>query len=581
MHRITIYIEGIEIYFSREENLLRILQKNKIGIESACGGEGWCGKCKVLIKEGNPSPLTLIEKKILTKEEMEKGVRLACQVYPKNDLNIEILNKTKKIRISSQFNLELRVDHNPVITVDSFSLPLPSLYDQESDLDRLLSIKRELRFKNINLIRKIPRFLRENNFQGKLIIHNNEVIDLRKEEFNLPLGIAFDIGTTTLAGYLLDLEGGRELDTIIELNPQSQYGRDIISRITHTIKLERGLNILRNLVLSSLEGIIRKLCLKNNLSPLDIYAISIVGNPTMIHIFLGITPEYIAISPYTPAISSGMIFDSKDLDFDISPFAKIYILPNISGYIGGDIVAGILATELWKEEGNILFVDIGTNGEIVLKTNKGIFSCSTAAGPAFEGGHITHGMIGMEGAINRVFLEGKDVKFSVIGNKKEEGICGSGLIDAIRVMLDLEIIDETGRFKKGDFFPLGKIKITQRDIRELQVAKSAIRSGIELLLREAGINYKDIAKVYLAGAFGNYIDKDSALRVGILPNVDPEKIIFVGNSAGRGAELVLLNKEYMGLVEEILKKVIYIELSGRRDFQDYFVEFMYFKGKED
>ncbi len=581
MHRITIYQEGIEIYSSREENLLRILQKNKIEIESVCGGEGWCGKCKVLIKEGNPSPLTLREKKILTKEEIEKGVRLGCQVYPKNDLKIEILNKTKKINSLSQFNLDLRVDHNPVITLESFFLPLPSLYDQSSDLERLLRIKRGFKVKNINLIRKIPRFLRENNFQGKLIIHNNEIIDLRKEEFNLPLGIAFDIGTTTLVGYLLDLERGRELDILIELNPQSQYGRDVISRITHAIKLEKGLNILRNLILSSLEEIIRKLCLKNNLSPLDIYAISIAGNPTMIHILLGINPEYIAISPYTPVISSEMIFDSKDLDFDISPFAKIYILPNISGYVGGDIVAGILATGLWKEEGNILFVDIGTNGEIVLKTNKGIFSCSTAAGPAFEGGHITHGMIAMEGAINHVFLEGREVKFSTIGNKREEGICGSGLIDAIRVMLDLEIIDETGRFKKGDFFSLGDIIITQRDIRELQLAKSAIRSGIEILLREAGINYKDIAKVYLAGALGNYIDKDSALRIGILPIVDPEKIIFVGNSAGRGAELVLLNKEYMGLAEKISKEVIYIELSGRKDFQDYFVEFMYFKGKEN
>ncbi len=581
MHRITIYPQGIEIYFSKEDNLLRILQKNKIDIESICGGEGWCGKCKIIIKEGNPSPLTLREKKILTKEEIEKRVRLACQVYPKNNLKIEILNKTNKINTLSQFNLDLRIDHNPVINVESFSLPLPSLHDQSSDLDRLLRIKKELKLKNIKLVRKIPKFLRENNFQGKLIIHNNEIIDLREEEFNLPLGVAFDIGTTTLVGYLLDLEGGKELDVLTELNPQSQYGRDVISRITQTMKLEKGLNILRNLILSSLEEIIKKLCLKNNLSPLDIYAISIVGNPTMIHIFLGINPEYIAISPYIPVISSGMIFDSKDLDFNISPFAKIYVLPNISGYVGGDIVAGILATGLWKEEGNILFVDIGTNGEIVLKTNKGIFTCSTAAGPAFEGGHITHGMIAKEGAINHVFLEGREIRFNVIGNKKEEGICGSGLIDAIRVMLDLEIIDETGRFKKGDSFPLGSINITQRDIRELQLAKSAIRSGIEILLKEAGINYKDIAKIYLAGAFGNYINKDSALRIGILPNVDLEKIIFVGNSAGRGAELVLLNKEYMSLAEKISKEVIYIELSGRKDFQDYFVEFMYFREKED
>ncbi|MCX7942236.1 MAG: ASKHA domain-containing protein [Dictyoglomaceae bacterium] len=576
MPKITIYPENIEIYISEEDNLLRVLQKNKIGINSYCGGEGWCGKCKVLVKEGNPSPLTLKEKRILTEEEIEKRIRLACQIRVKEDIKIEVLNRIKELDIIYRFNLDLNLEFNPVISIQSFSLPLPNLYDQTSDTERLLRAKKGLKIKNINLIRKIPRFLRENNFQGKLVIYEDEIIDIREEEFDSPLGVAFDIGTTTLVGYLLDLKRGKEIDIITYLNPQSFYGSDIISRITYAINSKDGIKILKETILSSLKEMIETICSKNNLSPKDIYAFSIAGNPTMVHLLLGINPEYISVSPYVPVISSGMIFNSQDLDLNISPFAKVYILPNISGYVGGDIIAGILAVGLWKEEGNILFVDVGTNGEIVLKTKKGIFSCATAAGPAFEGGHISSGMIAKEGAINRVWLENNDVKFRVIGDKKEEGICGSGLIDAIKVMLDLNIIDKTGRFKKGEYFSLGDVKITQRDIREFQLANSAIRTGIEILLKDAKTTFNNIDKIYLAGAFGNYLNKDSILRIGLLPPIDPERIIFVGNSAGKGAELALLNKDFIDLAEKLRKEIIYIELSGRKDFQDYFVEFMYF-----
>ncbi|MEN2983989.1 MAG: ASKHA domain-containing protein [Dictyoglomaceae bacterium] len=576
MPKITIYPDNIEIYISEEDNLLRVLQKNKIGIISYCGGEGWCGKCKILVKEGNPSPLTLKEKRILTEEEIEKRIRLACQIRVKEDIKIEVLKRIKELDIIYRFNLDLNLEFNPVISIQSFSLPLPNLYDQTSDIERLLRTKKDLKIKNINLIRKIPRFLRENNFQGKLVIHEDEIIDIREETFDSPLGVAFDIGTTTLVGYLLDLKRGKEIDIITHLNPQSFYGSDIISRITYAINSKDGINILKETILSSLKEMIETICSKNNSSPKDIYAFSIAGNPTMIHLLLGINPEYISVSPYIPVISSGMILDSQDLDLNISPFAKVYILPNISGYVGGDIIAGILAVGLWKEEGNVLFVDVGTNGEIVLKTKKGIFSCATAAGPAFEGGHISSGMIAKEGAIDHVWLENNDVKFSVIGDKKEEGICGSGLIDAVKVMLDLNIIDKTGRFNKEKYFSIGDVKITQRDIREFQLAKSAIRTGIEILLKEAKMNFKNMDKVYLAGAFGNYLNKESILRIGLLPPINPERIIFVGNSAGKGAELVLLNKEFMALAEKLRKEIIYIELSGRKDFQDYFVEFMYF-----
>lgn len=577
MHKIIIYPEGKEISFLYEENLLKVLQDEGVNINSICGGEGWCGKCKVVIKEGNPSPLTETERRLLISEEIEKGIRLACQVIVRDNLKIEIVDKSEDIKILYKFNLTSNIKLDPVVSLESFSLPLPSLEDQTSDLERILrGVRKRLTIKKIDLVRKIPKFLRENNFQGKLVIFENEIIDVREENFSNPLGIAFDIGTTTLVGYLLNLKEGKELEVVSEINPQNKFGSDVISRINYVMNSKDGIKILRKSLLSSLKEIIEKLCRKHNCSPLDIYAISITGNPTMTHLFLGITPEYIAISPYPPVITSGMIFDAKDLDFEISLNAKIYVLPQISGYVGGDIVGGILATNLWKEEGNILLVDVGTNGEIVLKTQDGIFSCATAAGPAFEGGHITYGMIAGEGAIDHVWIEDGEVVFSVIGDRKEEGICGSGLIDAISVMLDLGVIDETGRFKKNEFFSLGSIKITQKDVREIQLAKSAIRSGIEILLKEVRKSFKDIDKIYLAGAFGSYMRRESAIKIGLLPPVNVEKVNLVGNSAGKGAELVLLNKEYIKISEKISKEINYIELSARKDFQDYFVEFMHF-----
>ena len=575
MHRLVIYPEEKEI-FSERENLLKILQENGVYINSVCGGKGWCGKCKILIRDGNPPPITEIEKKILSREEIENGVRLACQVILENSLKIDILNRFNNIKILKRFNLNLDVPLNPVIFLEPFSLPPPSISDQRSDLERIFCYIKEKSIKNINLLRKIPKFLRENNFEGKFVIYNDEIIDIREKEFSNPLGIAFDIGTTTLVGYLLDLKEGKEIEVISDINPQFKFGSDVISRINHIMISKDGIKDLRESLIYSLKEMIIKLCVKNRISPLDIYAFSFVGNPTMIHIFLGITPEYIAISPYIPVISSGMSFYAKELDFDISPYAKIYIIPNISGYVGGDILAGILATNLWKDEGNLLLVDVGTNGEIVLKTDDGIFSCATAAGPAFEGGNITYGMIASEGAIDHVWIEKGEVKFSVIGGGKERGICGSGIVDAISVMLDLNIIDNRGKFIKEEPFFLGNVKITQKDVREIQLAKSAIRSGIEILLKTAGKNFEDIDKVYLAGAFGNYMRKESAIRIGLLPPIHMEKVEVVGNSAGKGGELVLLNKEYMEIVEKISKMIRYIELSAEKDFQEYFIEFIYF-----
>jgi len=557
---IRILPDNIVISAERGRRLLDVLRENNIFVNSLCGGMGWCRKCKVKIKRGN------IDR-----------VELACQLFIKDDLTIELLEENVSFRILSDFTLKRNINLDPIIKLEPFSLPPPNLEDQRSDLERILSFNKNIFVKRLDLLRKIPLFLRRNDFKGKFVCYeNNEIIDLVEREFEKPYGVAFDIGTNTLVGYLLDLKEGKDIGIITQVNPQVEYGVDILSRVNYIISEKDGIEILREKIIKTLEYMINKLCKRSMVNPKDIYAISVAGNPTMEHIFLGITPQFIAVSPFIPIVDLGMTFDAFEVGFSKSKNAKVYVFPNISGYVGGDIIAGILSTNLWQEEGNVLFVDIGTNSEIVLKSRKGMFACATAAGPAFEGGRITYGMVAKEGAIDRVWVEENKVVYSVIGEKEEKGICGSGIADAISIMLDLGIIDRTGRFVKNEDFALGKIKITQKDMREIQLAKSAIRAGIEILLKEAEITSENIEKIFLAGALGNYLRRESAVKIGLLPSVDIDKIIYVGNSAGMGAEILLLDKNYRELADKIAKEVNYIELSAKKEFQNYFVEYMHF-----
>lgn len=541
------------------KRLLDILIENNIEIPSYCGGAGWCGKCKVKI--------------------LDKGISLACQTYVEEDLTIKLLKEGgTDINIQKDFWENSNFILSPVITLQAFSLGIPSLSDSRSDLERILPIKENIYLRDISVLRKLPIFLRKNNYKGKLVLFENEIIDVREEELKRVYGIAIDIGTTTLVGHILDLTDGSDIDSYSTENPQLPYGADIISRINFIIHNPDGLQILRDRLIKTLIEIIQNLCKKNNINLNDVYALSITGNSVMTHIFLGVTPENIAFSPFVPVFRNMMILDSRDIFGNLFN-AKVYVFPLISGYVGGDVVAGIIATNLLNEKGNIMLIDIGTNGEIVLKSKDALFACATAAGPAFEGSNISHGMIAKNGAICHVWLEGT-VKFEVIGNMEEKGICGSGLLDAISVMLDLRIIDLTGRFIKGEEFCLGRVKITQKDVREFQLAKSAIRAGIEVLLNEAGITYKDIDKIYVSGSFGSYLNKKNAIKTGLLPNIPLEKIILVGNSAIGGAKMILLNRFLMKDAEKIKEEVNYVDLSSDKKFQEKFIKYMYL-GEED
>ncbi len=575
MIKIKILPENVLLEVEIGSNLLNVFREKGIDIESDCGGKGWCGKCKVRLAKGKVTELNDVEKRMLKNEEINRNIRLACQLFLIEDnIEVEVMNKNKKIEIVTNFLKSREGKKNPLVRLKPFKLEPPSLKDQRSDLERLSSIDTNLHFEDLRLLRNLPHLLREYNFEGKLVIFKDEIIDIRDRNFKSIYGVAFDIGTTTIVGYLLDMNDLREVDIISRVNPQRVYGSDVLSRISFILQNSDGVDILHKVLIRTLEEIILEFSKRNHINLDDIYAISIAGNSVMTHIFLGISPEYISYSPFSPAFRDSLVISSREI-FSILPKAKLYIFPLVSGYIGGDIVAGIIATDLLREKGNILFIDIGTNGEIVLKVEDRLYSCATAAGPAFEGGNISCGMIASQGAIDHVWLKDGKVFYSVIGGGEEKGITGSGLLDAISVMLELGILDSKGRINDEEFY-IGKIKITQRDIREFQLAKSAIRAGIEVLMRNASIGYDKIDKIYIAGAFGNYIDKENALKIKLLPPISKDNIFLVGNSSGMGAKLVLLDKEIIEKAKEISKKIEYIELSSNSEFNKYFVEFMYF-----
>ncbi|MGC8930377.1 MAG: ASKHA domain-containing protein [Dictyoglomus sp.] len=556
------------IYSEKGENLLRVLRDNNVSVPSICNGAGWCGKCKVRVLKGNSLTLTEEEKRLLSEEEIKNNIRLACHLTIEEDLEIEVLEEISTFNFSKE--IEYKTSLNPLLNLERFRNKIDS---KDIDISYIEYIeKRKYVVRNLEIVRRLPSFLKDGYLEGTIVVLDNEVIDLREKDLEKIYGFAIDIGTTTLVVSLLDITTGKRVGVKMEINPQVSYGADVLSRINYVMSDPHGLFVLWDLLISKLEDMIGSLCKEKDISVNDVYVGSIVGNSIMTHIFLGVDPSSIGVFPFTPVFKKSFLISSKDL-FKSIKNAKIYTFPLISGYIGGDIVSGILALGMHRKPENSLLIDIGTNGEIVLKHDNKLFSCATAAGPAFEGGNISQGMIAVSGAIDHVWIEDGKVKYSVIGSTEEKGITGSGLVDAIAVMLDLEVLDKTGRMRKNEF-NVGKVRITQKDIREFQLAKSAIRAGIEVLLNKADITYEDLDRIYVAGTFGNYINLENAIKVGLLPPIEIKKFVISGNTALMGAEILLLNKELIEEAEEIIKKVKYIDLSLSSEFQELFVKFI-------
>lgn len=602
-------------------SILNILKQVGIMLSTPCGGQGTCGKCKVLICPHDTLPNSN-EKKFLTKEEIKKGFRLACQTSLNQDTVITIPTYVKINENYPAVNGKIKShllnnDFKPTQQIKKIYIKMlpPTLQDQRSDWIR---VKNELEKKTNNYNRKwkipidllieIPQILRENNFQITIVLFRNKIIAIEAGDTTDKIyGIAFDIGTTTIAGYLIDLISYKEIAIEASYNPQRIYGDDVISRIDFARENIRGVEKLQQKLISTLNQIISSLAIKAEIDYRKIYLTALVGNTCMHHFLWSLPTNNLAISPYIPVTTDALLNESADLpDYCLLQHSIVYTAPNISAYVGGDIIADLIDISAWKKTNNTLIVDLGTNGEIILTTVKNIWACSAAAGPAFEGARISSGMRADSGAIDRVKMTEQKIEYHVIGESKPLGICGSGIVDLIAELVKLKIINSSGRLLTRGECPKnisdaikGKIKqekesnqflivsaedsatgkpiyLTQKDIREIQLAKGAVAAGIRILIEKADIKLEDIDEFMLAGAFGNVLNIDSALEIGIIPKISLEKICSIGNAAGQGAEKLLLSEELRDIAEDISKKVQYVELSSYPDFQNIFADCLFF-----
>ncbi|MFC1993890.1 ASKHA domain-containing protein [Chloroflexota bacterium] len=596
---------------SQDETIWEALQKTDVKLGGDCGGLGKCGKCKVKIISEIDSP-SLDEKEHLDKREMEQGIRLACRTKVNHDLVIapnEAYTEMEYFKILTTShhltNRYIPLSHlDPLVHKRLISLSPEVQKDGLSDLDSIklgLGPEYEDLKASIHCLRRLPQMLKGNRFRGAAVLHAHYLLDWQNQkEADNGYGLVFDLGTSTLVGKLFSLTDGSELAVTSHLNSQIRYGSDVISRLQYVKDHPKGLERLQYFLIKDLNQITSELLKTAGLHPEEIFIAVAAGNTTMQHFLLGLSPVGIAEAPFSPVLTDGLIVNASDVGFKLHPAALLYTMPMKSGYIGGDLLSVVITSGAAEQEDeNILGLDLGTNGEIFLGNGKRLLTCSAAAGPALEGARISAGMIAKAGAIEGVRLEEGQLHYRVIGNIKPKGICGSGLVDLVAVLLRCGLIDDQGRIRhpqkitaKGlnsriinhggvnefliasaeESYNKQPIYLTQKDVRELQLAKGAIAAGINTLMDELNIGVQDINHIHLAGALGNYIDPDSAIRLGIIPKVNPKIIKPLGNAASTGASMVLLSKGYWEKVNELAGFVEHVELSSRPDFNQYFIE---------
>ncbi|MGQ9852508.1 MAG: ASKHA domain-containing protein [Candidatus Oleimicrobiaceae bacterium] len=591
--------------FARGTSLLRALVEMGVEIDAVCGGTGTCGQCRVRVS-GAVSEPTQEEQALLDPEELRDGQRLACQTLVQGPCQVTaanaraltapaILTEGQRQQVPLQPNVrELAVDY-----------PAPELERNPSDLEdllRALGPGGEGLAAPLPVLRRLPSALREAGFSVRVRVVGQHIVEVASAAEARPLlGVAVDIGTTTVVGKLFDLRTGHALAVGARLNAQRAFGEDVISRIQHASLSRRDLRALQERVVAVINEIVEELC-AGRAQRSAILEMVCAGNTVMTHLAAGISPQWLAQYPYVPAFRAPLSCQAREIGIAIHELGQVYFLPGIGRFVGGDTVAVILAAGLDTSEEVRLAVDVGTNGEIVLGSRHRLLACSTAAGPAFEGAHITHGMRAAEGAIDRVDLVDGDVRCHVLGETTPQGVCGSGLIDAVAVLLRAGLVDMSGRLLEpaqcpptvpealrarlrlvgGEraFLLAGQVAITQRDIREVQLAKGAIAAGARILMRLLGVTPAELDQILLAGAFGNFLRRDNAMRIGLLPAVQKERVSFIGNAACAGAEMALLSHAHRKRGEAIARGVEYVEISAIPDFQDLFAEEMMFPAPE-
>ena len=567
-------------------------------IDAPCGERGKCGKCRVQAGAGL-GELTEAESKKLSLDDLADGWRLACQATVLGEATIKVPFGSLQTVLSG---IQQAGRLKPSLRKVFVKLSEPTVADQRADVARLRAALGPGVRVSLDAARDLGQVLRAADFAVTAVLAGDECFAVEPGDTRASLyGIAFDIGTTTVVGALLDLNTGEQVAVASSLNGQATHGADVISRITFAMGGQENLAQLQRAVLETINGVLGEVVRRSGVPRETIYELVAVGNTTMSHLLLGIDPSSLALAPFVPVNTEAQAPRADSLGVAIHARAPVYVLPNIACFVGSDTVGVIMATKVHEDDRVRLAIDIGTNGEIVLGSRARLLACSTAAGPAFEGAEITFGMRATDGAIEKVWIE-DDVKVQTINKARPRGICGSGLIDAVAEMLRLGLLDETGRLlsqddarqilpaalcdrlvqtERGYAFLLAtagkqRIFLTQQDVRKLQLAKGAISAGIAILMKDLGVTFDDIAEVLLAGAFGSYVNPASSRAIGLVPPFPLSRLISVGNAASVGARLALLSTDARREAEDIAARVEHVELSSRPDFQDTFVEAMYF-----
>lgn len=578
------------------ESLLDCARKFGVDITSLCSGQGTCRACRVQVVDGAVSDVTAIEREVFLHQELKAGWRLACQICPTSNVRINVPAESMTTLQRTQVEgLEITVPPEPVVTSHRMKLPPPSLSDPRGDSDCLLSALKEqhqldCNTIDIDVVRQLSPRLRLWDWQCQAVVRDDEVIAIGPMS-SRNLGLAIDLGTTKIAGYLVDLTRGQTIAAQGVMNPQISYGEDIVSRISHALSLPAEAKRLQKLVAKAINQLASKLCARVDARVDEITDSVIVGNTVMHHLLLDLPLAQLAQEPFVPAIGQAIDLKARDLGLETAPGACVHLLPNIAGFVGADHVAMLLATAAWQAEGVLLAIDIGTNTEVSLIDGGRISSASCASGPAFEGSHIRYGMRAARGAIERLRIAGDEVQYQTIEGAPPVGLCGSGILDTIAQLRLAEVVAENGRMSAihprvshrqnqlefvlvGETERKGKpaIVITQQDIRQLQLAKAAIRAGIQVLLEANRRTEADIIRVIIAGAFGSYIDLGSAITIGMLPSLPLDYFQQVGNAAGMGAKLALVSRRKRNEAQTLASRVTYFELASVPDFEQIFIQ---------
>ena len=606
--RVDLYFEpaGTRVRVPPGVTLFDAASWNGIAIDSTCGGHGTCKKCKVRIVDGG-AEVTPLDVRAFSPDELREGWRLACRVVTAADLRVDVpplVTRPKAATVGVGRQVILR----PAAQKRYLELDEPSLADQLTDLERVLAAVDDLELRaDLHALRVIGRVLRAADYKVTAVIVDDVLIDVQEGDTTGRLyGIAFDLGTTTVVATLLDLSTGTPMAVASMLSKQQPFGADVITRISAVMMDPATLERLTGLAHESLNELAAEVCQQAGVDPADVLEVAMAGNATMTHLALGIDPEPLGVAPF---IMSTRLFPevlAADIGVSVHPRARAVIFPSFGAYVGGDITAGLLASGMNRDARTRLFVDIGTNCEIVLGNRDWLLGTAAPAGPAFEGAAIRCGMRAADGAIEVVSMTPDGLDLKVIGDAPPAGLCGSGLVDAVAGLVRLGLLDRSGRLipeqdaaaiapglasrltqlgaervfvlhwlgEPGDVSQ--SIYLSQRDVRELQFAKAAIATGWDILLEEAGLAPGDIQQVLLAGSFGSYLSPANAIRLGLVPRLPVLRVVSAGNVAGEGAKMALLSMRERAGALALLEEVRYVELSDRADFNDRFVEQLQF-----